>query len=295
MEAPRYYSYSPDTGEYAGSAFARESPLEPGVYMFPALTTQIAPPPGGALQVACFDEEAGAWSLVPDHRGSTWFSIATGHAMRVNEIGDPRDHGLTDLQPPALGARQARAWVNDGWAVIPDRRGETWYNPNGVPVLVEHVGDPADLALTETPPDLRTDEERVSDRRVAARDTLRLLLQHASRSILAPYPEAEVLGWTAKEIEARHILAASPFEMALAPVLEAECRAASPDTLGPSALEAAVVAKAQSVVARAGEFRAATGRIAGLRQRMEANLEAAQSVNQIEAVLETTKTFLGLN
>lgn len=38
------YGYNPVTLEYTGETVADESPLEPGVYLYPAHTTQIVPP-----------------------------------------------------------------------------------------------------------------------------------------------------------------------------------------------------------------------------------------------------------
>ena len=38
------YSYNPSTKEYIGTTTAFESPLEPGVYHYPAYSTTIIPP-----------------------------------------------------------------------------------------------------------------------------------------------------------------------------------------------------------------------------------------------------------
>lgn len=38
------YLFHPETKEYVGAGFADESPLEPGVYLLPAHSTELAPP-----------------------------------------------------------------------------------------------------------------------------------------------------------------------------------------------------------------------------------------------------------
>ncbi|MGE5553289.1 MAG: tail fiber assembly protein [Betaproteobacteria bacterium] len=59
---PRIYHYHPETGEYLGESEARESPLEPGVFLLPAHATFEAPPEAGPGQVAVFN--AGVWHLM---------------------------------------------------------------------------------------------------------------------------------------------------------------------------------------------------------------------------------------
>ena len=61
-EAPTIYHYHPVTGQYLGSGQADPSPLEPGVWLYPAHCTLTAPP----------DEQAGhvrAWN------GSQWLQV----------------------------------------------------------------------------------------------------------------------------------------------------------------------------------------------------------------------------
>lgn len=43
MTAKTVYQYD-HAGRYAGTTTADESPLEPGVYLYPARTTELAPP-----------------------------------------------------------------------------------------------------------------------------------------------------------------------------------------------------------------------------------------------------------
>lgn len=57
------YSYNATTGEFTGSSEADESPLEPGVFLLPANSTEIAPPSDQAGFIRRFS--AGAWGYVP--------------------------------------------------------------------------------------------------------------------------------------------------------------------------------------------------------------------------------------
>lgn len=63
------YSFHPGTGFYVGTTIADESPLEPGVWLMPAHTTEIAPPAYGDGQLPKWT--GSAWTLesvvpVPD-------------------------------------------------------------------------------------------------------------------------------------------------------------------------------------------------------------------------------------
>lgn len=91
----KLYHYNRVTNEYTGEKEARESPLEPGVFLHPANTTEIVPPPVGANQVAIF--ENGAWVVKPDYRGETWYQ-ADRTPVEIDFIGDPSP--LVRDEPP---------------------------------------------------------------------------------------------------------------------------------------------------------------------------------------------------
>ena len=101
------FSYDPLTGAFAGAVVADESPLEPGVWLWPANTTDAEPPAAGPGQFPVY--RAGEWHVVPDHRGEIWFD-AQGEAVRVAGLGDPADNGLRpSAPPPGVAALKARA------------------------------------------------------------------------------------------------------------------------------------------------------------------------------------------
>lgn len=111
-------------GVYLGPLDADESPLEPGVWLIPAGCVEIAPPGLDAGQAARWT--GGAWVLVPDHRGETWWT-AEGQAIVIREVGDPAALGLSsaapDPVPPSITRRQcalelhARGLIGDDEAV----------------------------------------------------------------------------------------------------------------------------------------------------------------------------------
>lgn len=81
----KIHNYSPTTGEYLNTTVADESPLEPGIFMVPALATDVAPPTLKANEVAVF--AAGAWSVVPDYRSQTVYDKTTGAAVQITDLG----------------------------------------------------------------------------------------------------------------------------------------------------------------------------------------------------------------
>lgn len=98
------YNYSPVTGEFLGSDIARESPLEPGVFLMPACATDVAPPQFGASEAAVFAN--GAWSVVPDYREQTWFDKVSGAPCQITALGLPPD-SLSPTMPPDIAFEEA--------------------------------------------------------------------------------------------------------------------------------------------------------------------------------------------
>lgn len=96
-----YHDFSPLTGEHTGSYEPQVDPAESKarrtiVYCAPGrYTTEIAPPAREPGKAVVFRD--GAWSLVADHRGETWFDGDT--AVVVADIGDPAEIGLSPDEP----------------------------------------------------------------------------------------------------------------------------------------------------------------------------------------------------
>lgn len=103
------YNYHGSSGEYLSATIARESPMEPGVFLVPANATGIAPPATAANEVAVF--EAGAWAIKPNYRGRTFYLTATAAPVVIDRIGVAPDAVMTDIAPIDPEA----VWVTDHW------------------------------------------------------------------------------------------------------------------------------------------------------------------------------------
>lgn len=90
------HNYNPLTLEYTGSGFADPDPLNEGAFIAPAFSTDIAPPDHVEGMARVFVD--GEWSLVPDHRGETWWH-PNGTSETIIDLGDPADKGLLDVEP----------------------------------------------------------------------------------------------------------------------------------------------------------------------------------------------------
>lgn len=95
MTYPIYHAFDAATGEFRGSGEADPSPLEDGVFLFPANTTEIAPPAAEAGKAIVWQDDA--WNFVPDHRGETWFDGA--QLVVITALGDPSEDGLSRIAP----------------------------------------------------------------------------------------------------------------------------------------------------------------------------------------------------
>lgn len=89
------YNYHHATGELLSEGVADESPLEPGVLLIAANATHIQPPTDSANEKAVF--LAGAWSLVPDHRGQKYW--LNGVEFEIAELGVVPPAGATPEKP----------------------------------------------------------------------------------------------------------------------------------------------------------------------------------------------------
>ncbi len=107
------YSFNHVTGEFVGSDVARESPMEPGVYLIPANATDIEPcqVPDGSVPVFL----NGRWEVQEDHRNTVyWLPDGSQHVM--NEIGALPQGASTTAPPASLSKAQTDQSVIIGMA-----------------------------------------------------------------------------------------------------------------------------------------------------------------------------------
>lgn len=83
---------------------ARESPLEPGVYLIPAGCVEVAPPDAEAGKAAVWSGTA--WTMVADHRGETWYDGR--EPVAIDFVGDPAERGYR-IEVPAPTLDDLRA------------------------------------------------------------------------------------------------------------------------------------------------------------------------------------------
>lgn len=80
------YSYNKETFEFTGTFNASESPLEPGVFLIPAYSTDVEPNEvPGTEEALVFDTEQNTWSKVPDYRGIT-FSVVDAESSIFQKL-----------------------------------------------------------------------------------------------------------------------------------------------------------------------------------------------------------------
>lgn len=113
MDEKTVYSYDANTKEYAGETIARESPLEPEVFLIPACATEIPPPSLGGNLAAVFDEEAGEWKVLPDHRDEVYYNTTTKERYTITKIGDEPCSDWTDIAPTDADS----VWDGQAWNV----------------------------------------------------------------------------------------------------------------------------------------------------------------------------------
>jgi hypothetical protein len=131
MNKKTYYAYNPETGEYTGTETAFESPREPGVYLNSPNSTETEPPTAGEHQTAIYKD--GAWTLVPDYRGSIYYDTATLERHEIKTINIEPDAAWTTVAPP-LAAHVK--WYGDVWVSSDDADAEWTENAWVVPFSV---------------------------------------------------------------------------------------------------------------------------------------------------------------
>ncbi|MFB9160247.1 tail fiber assembly protein [Chromobacterium violaceum] len=105
------YAYSPFTGEFFGETSAERSPLDiDEVWLLPAHSTELQPPPAAERQTAIFHD--GSWALSPDWRAVKLWSIDTAQPIQARLGDKPESLRATPLPPCEFPS-----WNGKGWGV----------------------------------------------------------------------------------------------------------------------------------------------------------------------------------
>jgi hypothetical protein len=110
------YNYHPKNFDFVWKDLAAPSPLEPGVFLFPAFSTTIAPPDTAKNERAVFDPVLKIWRVEPDFRGKR-YQTATGREIDVTKIGPLETVApeTTALKPPEFQLGYKTVWTGDAW------------------------------------------------------------------------------------------------------------------------------------------------------------------------------------
>ena len=104
----KVYLYD-ENGLFTGTYNAQESPLEPGIYIAPNLSTDIKPIHTDKTWPKFAN---GAWSNIPDNRGIVW-DKASGVQIEYGELGDLPNNLTAIAKPDGFYKWSGNTWVFD--------------------------------------------------------------------------------------------------------------------------------------------------------------------------------------
>ncbi|HCJ7774311.1 tail fiber assembly protein [Citrobacter braakii] len=103
------YNLSASTNEFIGQGDGY-IPANTGL---PAFSTDIAPPSAPEGFIAVFNSDSNKWSLVEDHRGKIVYSIHTGEATTINQLGALPDDVVSIAPEGHFMKWNGKKWVHD--------------------------------------------------------------------------------------------------------------------------------------------------------------------------------------
>ncbi|HBU6200839.1 TPA: tail fiber assembly protein [Citrobacter freundii] len=103
------YNLSSSTNEFIGQGDGY-IPANTGL---PAFSTDIAPPSAPEGFIAVFNSDSNKWSLVEDHRGKIVYSIHTGEATTINQLGALPDDVVSIAPEGHFVKWDGKKWVHD--------------------------------------------------------------------------------------------------------------------------------------------------------------------------------------
>jgi hypothetical protein len=108
----KIYNYHQELKYLIGEENAFESPLEPGVFLIPAHSTDVQPPTCELNQIQIFNETS--WDIIEDQRG-TYYSTETQQVI-VNDNPLEAPENTTKEVPPEVPEGYKLTW-NDEWVL----------------------------------------------------------------------------------------------------------------------------------------------------------------------------------
>jgi antitoxin (DNA-binding transcriptional repressor) of toxin-antitoxin stability system len=110
MTTKLVYLFDAVSGVLTEAYIAQESPEEPGEFIVPTHSTEIAPPALKQDEVAVFAD--GVWTVTPNYIGQTWFDSATGEPVVITDLGKPAANLVAEKPvippvPPTAAERAA--------------------------------------------------------------------------------------------------------------------------------------------------------------------------------------------
>lgn len=99
-----------ENGAYCGASEAYRSPLEDGVYLIPAMATEVMPPVSGTNEWPVW--ESGKWTLKPDFREKVYW-LDDGTECKIDRIGETFPAGALLERPIAIEEeKKAGSWLS---------------------------------------------------------------------------------------------------------------------------------------------------------------------------------------
>ncbi|MCG8333564.1 MAG: hypothetical protein MJE63_03545 [Proteobacteria bacterium] len=93
----KIYHYNEKTHEYVWEGIAEPNIDEPGQFIIPENSTDIAPPQVQANQAAVFSN--GEWNVVADYRQMEFFNKETHERLLIENLGETPGSEYTPIQP----------------------------------------------------------------------------------------------------------------------------------------------------------------------------------------------------
>lgn len=176
----------------------------------------------------------------------------------------------TLIEPPAAAEKHVRVFKNGAWAQVEDNRGTKYWLPGDTwqtePREMKDLDPLPDGALLERP------EKPFSQLKIEKLNEINAAYQQAIATLTPTYPDDERLTFDKQEQEARAWQAdnstSTPFVDALASGRQMD--------------KAELVSR---IIAKADAFALASGSLTGQRQRYEDLLDAAETAEEVEAIV----------